>query len=107
MPDDAFGAAFVHGLIARCLSRVEFVERTDDAGGPHLPLSNIEDPAADAGYLRLWSADDDSHLDRMVHFRLRSDPVDTQLFFLFGRADTVMPHFSCPGCAVLTRCLRL
>ena len=29
----------------------------------------------------------------MIHFRLQSDPVDTQLFFLFGRPESVMPHF--------------
>lgn len=50
-------------------------------------------PHADAGFVRLWSAGPDSLADRMLHFRLCAGPVDTQLFFLFGRAHSVMPHF--------------
>ncbi|MBT8421816.1 MAG: hypothetical protein KJP03_01745, partial [Gammaproteobacteria bacterium] len=30
--------------------------------------------------------------DRMVHMRLLTGPVDTQLLFVFGRADSTMPH---------------
>ncbi len=93
MPDDAFGLAFVRGLIDRSLTRIEFVERTGDDDGPFLSLSHIDDSAKNAGYLRLWSGVDDSLVDRMIHFRLQSDPVDTQLFFLFGRPKSVMPHF--------------
>jgi hypothetical protein len=93
MNEQAFGLAFVRGLVERSLNQVEFVERTGDDDGPLLSLTRTDNPTADAGYLRLWSAVDDSQIDRMIHFRLQSDPVDTQLFFLFGRADLVMPHF--------------
>ena len=54
---------------------------------------HCNDEAQTAGTLRLWRAADDSLIDRMVHFRLTSAPVDTQLFFLFGRTTTPMPHF--------------
>ena len=70
-----------------------FTERTGDTGGPRMTLTNAHDAEIPAGFLRLWIAADDSHIDRMIHFRLQSDPVDTQLFFLFGRSDSVMPHF--------------
>ena len=93
MSDNTFGLSFIQGLIDRSLERIEFVERTGDAGGPYLPLVKIKDASASAGYLRLWAAGDDSLADRMIHFRLQSDPVDTQLFFIFGRAGSAMPHF--------------
>ena len=49
-------------------------------------------PRMTAGFVRLWRAGPGSLADRMVHFRLCAAPVDTQLFFLFGRAGSVMPH---------------
>lgn len=88
-----FGFDFIEDLIARSQSEVSFTELTDSDGGPHRALVRADDPAQSAGYLRLWATPDDSRIDRMIHFRLRSDPVDTQLFFLFGRSDTAMPHF--------------
>lgn len=88
-----FGFRFIEDLVARSEARAVFEEHLSATGGPHLELRNIEDPGADAGYLRLWAASGNNLLDRMIHFRLQSDPVDTQLFFLFGRAETPMPHF--------------
>lgn len=67
-------------------------EHTGPDGQPLLPLVNISDGNA-AGYLRRWGALDDSHIDRLVHFRLSSPPVDTHLLFLFGRSGTAVPHF--------------
>jgi hypothetical protein len=92
MSTDNFGLAFIQDLVERSLGRLEFVEHSGGEG-PFLSLTNEADPTVGAGYLRLWSAADDSRIDRMVHFRLQSDPVDTQLFFLFGRPGSVMPHF--------------
>jgi hypothetical protein len=90
----SFSLPFVNDLVARSLARLpDLIERTGDAGGPLMQLRTVEAPHADAGFLRLWSAGPGSLADRMVHFRLCAGPVDTQLFFLFGRADSVMPHF--------------
>jgi len=58
-----------------------------------MTLSTTADAAVPAGQLRLWQGTGDNLIDRMIHFRLIRDPVDTQLFFLFGRAATPMPHF--------------
>jgi hypothetical protein len=91
MTDPAFGLAFTEELIARVQAASRFTERTGAGGGPLMPLVNVEDGRS-AGYLRLWAAADDSQLDRLVHFRLQSAPVDTHLLFLMGRADTAMPH---------------
>ena len=88
-----FGLTFIETLIDRTQAAVVFTERTGEAGGPRMTLTNAQDADIPAGYLRLWAAEDDSHLDRMIHFRLQSDRVDTQLFFLFGRSASVMPHF--------------
>ena len=93
MPDAPFGVAFIHELVERSLTSIEFVEQTAGSGAPLMSLVRADDPSVAAGYLRLWAADDDSLADRMIHFRLQSTPVDTQLFFLFGKTDTPMPHF--------------
>jgi hypothetical protein len=90
----SFSLPFVNELVARSLAALPvFSERTAEAGGPFLQLRGMDAPHADAGFLRLWNTVPGSLVDRMVHFRLCAGPVDTQLFFLFGRADSVMPHF--------------
>lgn len=89
----SFGLDFIEDLIARSQSERSFAEHTGSGGGPHRALVRADDPTQSAGYLRLWAATGDGRIDRMIHVRLRSDPVDTQLFFVFGRSDTAMPHF--------------
>jgi hypothetical protein len=91
----SFGLSFIETMIERTQAGAAFIEINDEGGGARMTLSNINDVSAPAGFLRLWAADaeGDSQFDRMIHFRLQSDPVDTQLFFLFGRSDSVMPHF--------------
>ncbi len=89
METGAFGLRFVSELVAGCLAAYPFDEQTVD-GGPRLMLSH-RDTGADAGFLRLWSGH--GVIDRMIHLRLRGDPADTQLMFVFGRSDSVMPHF--------------
>lgn len=91
MTDANFGFDFINELVARCTARLPFQERTSADGAPLMRLTAAEDSSQEAGFLRLWSGEDP--VDRMVHVRLQGDPVDTQLFFLFGRAATVMPHF--------------
>lgn len=94
MSSGSFSLSFVEELVARSLGgQTAFRERTGNAGGPFMQLRAVDAPRADAGFLRLWAAEPGSLADRMLHFRLCAGPVDTQLFFLFGRADSVMPHF--------------
>jgi len=88
-----FGLNFILGLIDKTLTSQALNELNADSGGPFMALSRIDDPSTDAGAVRLWRGTGDSLIDRMIHFRLISDPVDTQLFFLFGRPDSSMPHF--------------
>jgi hypothetical protein len=78
-------------LIGRIQTALRLEERRtgDD---PLLPLINVADGTS-AGFLRLWVATDDTLVDRLIHCRLQSGPVDTHLLFLFGRTDTPMPHF--------------
>lgn len=91
MSDPEFGFQFVSALVSRILAAAPMQERTGESGGPFMALTNEAD-GGPAGFLRLWEARDE-RLDRLVHLRLQSAPVDTQLLFLFGRADTCMPHF--------------
>ena len=91
MGDGNFGFDFINGLVSRCTARLPFEERTGPNGAPLMQLVGAEDADQDVGFLRLWAGTDP--VDRMVHVRLQGDPADTQLFFLFGRAATVMPHF--------------
>lgn len=91
MTNRSFGLQFCESLIGRVGAAISMQERTGDAGAPYLTFSSVTD-GSPAGYLRLWAATDDSSIDRLVHFRLQSPPVDTQLLFLFGRPETPMPH---------------
>lgn len=93
MSSGSFSLPFAEDLVARSLASLRFSEHTGNGGGPLLQLRTVNAPHADAGFLRLWIAEPGSLADRMLHFRLCAGPVDTQLFFLFGRADSVMPHF--------------
>ena len=86
-------ANFVADVINDIVSRTSLTELEGPNGGPYLPLTFSESPEQSAGAVRLWRAADDSPLDRMLHMRLLAGPVDTQLLFLFGRADSSMPHF--------------
>lgn len=88
-----FGLHYINSLIETTLARHGLDEVGGAVDGPFMPLTRAADASIDAGYLRLWQGTDASLIDRMIHFRLVSDPVDTQLFFLFGRSATAMPHF--------------
>jgi hypothetical protein len=87
-----FGQEFSEALIGRVLTGARFEERCADGARPLMSLVDAADGSG-AGFLRLWAATDDGCFDRLIHFRLQSPPIDTHLIFLFGRADTAMPHF--------------
>lgn len=91
MTSSDFGFEFISGLVARCTSQLPCEERTGADGAPLLQLTAAEDADQPAGFLRLWAGSE--RVDRMIHIRLAGDPADTQLFFLFGTAASVMPHF--------------
>jgi len=88
-----FGFEYINSLVDKALTSQALEELENESGGPFMSLSRTDDPSTGAGALRLWRGTGDSLIDRMIHFRLISDPVDTQLFFLFGRSDSCMPHF--------------
>ena len=77
----------------RVLATLPFTEVAGaDGRAPLLALRSATDPAIDAGFVRRWEATGDHQGDRIVHFRLVSGPVDTELLFFFGRPGTAMPH---------------
>lgn len=92
MTEPSFGLDFSNQLIARVQAGSRLHERQPRAGEPMLSLTNATNGSA-AGALRLWAAEDDSQIDRLIHFRLQSPPVDTHLLFLFARPRSPMPHF--------------
>ncbi len=92
MSEPQFGLEFTERLIRRVQDSVRLDERFGADAGPYLSLQGIAD-GSPAGQLRLWVAPATSRLDRLIHCRLLSPPVDTHLLFVFGRADTAMPHF--------------
>jgi hypothetical protein len=92
MTETLFSLQYIEGLIDKCLAAATFRE-LQTGGDPYRSLVNQSDSVTSAGYLRLWEAVDEPLLDRMIHLRLQSPPVETQLFFLFGQADSAMPHF--------------
>jgi hypothetical protein len=89
--DEPTSLLYMQRLIERITAAARFEERRA-SDGPLLPLVNVSDSSS-AGYLRLWVATDETLLDRLIHCRLQSGPVDTHLLFVFGRTDTPMPHF--------------
>ena len=88
-----FSLVFIDDLIDRSLAAFDWMEQTGPADAPHIALTNAEDANQSAGYVRFWHGPADSALDRMIHMRLLAGPVETQLLFIFGRADSTMPHF--------------
>ncbi len=87
-----FSLAYIDGVIARILAAQAFTEQHGPDAGPWLPLTLSDESQQSAGYVRLWRAADASVLDRMVHMRLVAGPVETQLLFVFGTADSCFPH---------------
>jgi hypothetical protein len=85
-----FAAQAMERWIARTVAALGAAEQAG-ADGPLLPLRQVTDKATPAGHVRRWALPA-GPADRVVHFRLLSAPVDTQLLFLFGRPDTAMPH---------------
>jgi hypothetical protein len=75
----------------RVTAALPFTEVIAPDGGPLQALRHVAD-GSDAGFLRRWDGDASHHGDRIVHFRLVSGPVDTELLFFFGRPDSAMPH---------------
>lgn len=92
MTNANFGLEFTEALIGRIRTAIRTEERLAAGGGPYMSLTNASD-GSDAGFVRLWAISGQSRIDRLIHVRLSSPPVDTHLLFMFGRADTVMPHF--------------
>jgi hypothetical protein len=88
-----FSLAFAEELIAKALGAIAWEERGSGPESPHIQLAMAEDASVPAGYVRFWVAPAESNLDRMLHMRLLAGPVETHLVFIFGRADTSMPHF--------------
>ncbi|RMF96528.1 MAG: hypothetical protein D6727_08060 [Gammaproteobacteria bacterium] len=86
----AFAYEQVTDWCQHCQARGGFEELTGPGGGPYLRFS-AADGDGNGGSLRLWRAA--APFDRMLHVRLGGEPVDTNLFFLFARSESVVPHF--------------
>jgi hypothetical protein len=92
MTDTPYSFEFVRKLLTKTLAAVELEERHGADDGPYMALQFADNPEQSAGYVRLWAAKPGSSLDRMIHMRLQAGAVETQLMFIFGRADSAMPH---------------
>lgn len=92
MSAESFGYVHICAYIDRVLSSGAWTEQQGVGGGPYLSLTTEGSGSQPAGYLRIWRAPDTLPLDRMVHLRLLAGPVETNLLFVFGRADMTAPH---------------
>ncbi len=89
--NSAAGYLFINGLIEQTLAHTAMIELVGSNSDAYMSLTSLDD--GDAGYLRLWQGAAASPIDRMVHVRLLSGPVQTQLLFLFGKDESPLPHF--------------
>jgi hypothetical protein len=92
MADIPYSLEFISELLDKTLTATQLVERQGVDSDHYMSLWLADNPEQSAGYLRLWTGQPDSPLDRMIHMRLQAGPVETQLMFVFGRAGTSMPH---------------
>ena len=92
MTDSHFSLVFIEGIRDRILAGSDWQELEGPAGGAYLPLTQSDAPDVSAGAVQLWQAGAGTSLDRMVHMRLIAGPAETQLLFVFGLADSCMPH---------------
>ncbi len=90
---ESFSYVFIQELIDKALQATDWEEQLAEGQDSFLPMTNAEEPGQSAGYVRFWHAPEASPLDRMVHMRLLAGPAETQLLFIFGKANTTMPHF--------------
>jgi hypothetical protein len=91
--DQTFSLPWAEARRERVLAALPFTEATGPGGSaPLLPLAAAADPATPAGWVRRYDGQGAHQGDRIVHFRLASAAVDTELLFFFGRAATAMPH---------------
>ncbi|MCP4000077.1 MAG: hypothetical protein GY727_04115 [Gammaproteobacteria bacterium] len=93
MSEAPFSLQFIEGLISQSLTACDWTEQLAADRGPYMQLHQAENKDATAGYVRYWIAPSGDNLDRMIHLRLIAGPVETQLLFIMGRADSSMPHF--------------
>ena len=86
----SFAASFIDTVVERCLDRLSCREQLSPPGQTWL---DFETEASDgsAGFLQLWAADDP--VDRVVRVQLQGTGSEIHLFFVFGRSDTLVPHF--------------
>ncbi len=88
----SFSSRFMDSIVSRCLEHSTFEERCSSGrdGRPRLCLETDGDQDS-AGFVRLWSGR--RPIDRMVRVQLQGPASGIHLFFIFGSADTQMPHF--------------
>lgn len=85
-------ANLITNMVAAFADGLALTERTSGQDSGHFrELTNINDDSS-AGYVRYWDSNNPA-LDRMVLVCLLGGPVKTELLFLFGNADGVLPHF--------------
>jgi len=88
-------AQFTPDLIDTVLNRLAFQEQHNEDlqnDGPFLNLLNPD--GEDAGFVRVWKNDSGQHAaDRMIWVQLNAGPVNTQLFFIFAKDESAVPHF--------------
>ncbi|HHQ14355.1 MAG TPA: hypothetical protein ENK16_04960, partial [Chromatiales bacterium] len=74
---------------SRCLDRLSFEEQS--AGGRPWLCVEPDESHEPGGFVRLWAGQ--RPIDRMVRVQLHGPASGIHLFFVFGSADTQMPHF--------------
>lgn len=91
----SFALDSIRALTARAESKVALRRLHGPDGGPYLTLHSPQDPTQKAGWVDVLAGDDSHAVDRVIHIWLGGpgSRVDTNLFWLFGKSDSALPHY--------------
>jgi hypothetical protein len=92
--DSAIPVPLADTVIVRdkLIAHFQLTEITAD-GNAILPLKLKRMPAVEAGWVRLWEAPAESHIDRLFHLYIGGPGNDMNLMYAMTKVDSPVPHF--------------
>lgn len=91
----SFAYETIRALFDRAQRKLNLKRVTGANGGPYLSLTSPNDPTQTSGFVEVLAGDSSHAVDRVLHIWLGGPGarVDTNLFWLFGKTDSALPHY--------------